>query len=130
MLRRAFLVLEPDTDHVLARAPLCVLGIAKPDDRPALRADEILGRDADRPAEPPRLRDDLVERVHRPRPPDARNRLHVGRILEQLHAERDRPEFQEAFEITGDFRPVESRLESSIGGHGASNIVVRTSALA
>ena len=46
MLRRAFLVLEPDTNHVLARPPLRVLGVAKPDNRPALRTDEILGRTA------------------------------------------------------------------------------------
>ena len=82
----------PDADHVLAGAPFIVLGEAQPDDRPALRSDEILARDADGPAEPGGLRDDLIERVHRFRPADLGDRLHFFPMLEQLHAEPDRPQ--------------------------------------
>jgi hypothetical protein len=77
---------------VLARAPFVVFRETEPDDRPALRADEILTRQPDGPAEPRRLGDDLIERVHRFRPPDPRDRLHLLAALEQLHAERDRPQ--------------------------------------
>ena len=36
--------------------------------------------------------DDLIEGVHRLRPPDPRDRFHLPTMLEELHAERDRPQ--------------------------------------
>jgi hypothetical protein len=38
------------------------------------------------------LRDDLIERVHGFRPPNSRDGLHLVSVLEELHAERDRPQ--------------------------------------
>jgi len=67
-----------------------------------LRADKVLGGDADRPAEPCRLRDHLVEGVDVLGAANARNRLHVGAAFEQLHAERDRTQLQEVFQVGGD----------------------------
>jgi hypothetical protein len=92
MSARIFGCAVPDADHVLARAPFVVLGQPEPDDGTALRADEIIARDPDGPTEARRLGDDLIEGVHRFRPPDPRDRLHLLAALEQLHAERDRPQ--------------------------------------
>ena len=64
----------------------------EPDDRPALRADEILARQPDGPAETGGLGDDLIERVHGFWPADPRDRLHLLAILEKLHAEGYRPQ--------------------------------------
>jgi hypothetical protein len=72
----------PDPDHALPGAPGRVLGEAEPDHRPALAADEVLGGDADGPAEPGRLGHDLVQGVHRLRPADLRDRLHRLSLLE------------------------------------------------
>ena len=72
----------PDTDHVISRAPFVVLRKPEPDHRPALRADEIIAREPDGPAEAGGLRDDLIERVHRFRPPDPRDRFHFFAAFE------------------------------------------------
>src|ERR1700757_2258808 len=85
----------PDADHVLAGAPLLILGETESDNRPTLGSDEVVARDADGPAEPRRLRDDLIECVHRPRAADPGDRLHVVAVLEKLHAEWDRPQPQQ-----------------------------------
>jgi hypothetical protein len=66
---RVLLGLEPHPGHALAREPLVVLGI-EPDDGAALGADEVGHRDPDRPAELPRLGDDLVGGVLALRPAD------------------------------------------------------------
>jgi hypothetical protein len=71
-----------------------------------LRSDEVLARDADGPAEPGSLRDDLIERVHRFWSADLGDRLHFFAALEELHAERDRPQLEQALQIAGEFRPV------------------------
>jgi hypothetical protein len=57
-----------------------------------LGSDQVLARDADSPAEPRRLCDDLIERVHGFRATDPSDRLHVVAVLEKLHAEGDRPQ--------------------------------------
>ena len=88
VLRRAV----PDAHHVFARAPFIVFRQTEPDHRPALRTNEILARQPDGPAETSGLGDDLIERVHRFRPPNPRDRLHLLATLEELHAERDRPQ--------------------------------------
>jgi len=89
---RIFRRAVPHTHHVLSRAPFVVLREPEPDHRSALRADEILAREPDGPAETSGLRDNLVKGVHRFRPPDPRDRLHLLAALEELHAERDRPQ--------------------------------------
>src|SRR6516164_9441100 len=96
----------PDADHVLARAPLLILGKTEPDNRPTLGSDEVLARDADSPAEPSRLCHDLIERVHGFRSADPGDRLHVFAVLEKLHTERDRPQPQQALEVGNQFRPI------------------------
>src|ERR1700675_1034545 len=58
------------------------------------------------PAEPRRLADHLIERVHRFRPADAGDRLHLGAVLVELHAEHEGAQFQQALEIGGNFGPV------------------------
>ena len=93
----------PDPDHVLAGTPFIVFCQAEADDCSALRADEVLAGDADGPAEAGGLRDDLVERVHRFRPADPRDRLHLFTVLEKLHTERYRPQLQQPLEIGGGF---------------------------
>jgi hypothetical protein len=82
----------PHPHHVLARAPFVVFRETEPDHRPALRANQILARQPDGPAEARGLRDDLIEGVHRFRPADARDPLHFLAALEELHAKRDRPQ--------------------------------------
>src|SRR6516162_1179929 len=82
----------PNTDHVLSGTPFFVFCETEPDDRPALRADEILARQPDGPTETGGLGDDLIKGVHRFRPADPRDRLHLLAVLEELHAERDRPQ--------------------------------------
>jgi hypothetical protein len=85
----------------------------EPDHRAALRADQIVHRDADRPAELARLGDDLIRGVLGPWPADLRNRFHRFDGLEELHADRDRPQ-PEILGEAGDQRvPVVAR-----GAHG------------
>jgi hypothetical protein len=71
-----------------------------------MRPNEILAGDADRPTKPGGLRDDLIERVDGFRPADPRDRLHFAAALEQLHAERDGPQLQQALQIGGQFPPI------------------------
>jgi len=96
----------PNTHHVLSRAPSVVFCETEPNDRPALRPDEILARQPHSPAKPRCLGDDLIERVHRLRPSDTGDRLHVFAVLEQLHAKRDRPQLQKALQIGNELGPV------------------------
>ena len=76
-----------------------ILRAAEPHDRATLRPDQVVRGDADGPAEPRRLRHHLVQRVHRLRPADPGDRFHVGAPLEELHAERDRAQLQQALEL-------------------------------
>jgi hypothetical protein len=96
----------PDADHVLAGVPFLILRKTQPDDGAALRANQILAGDADRPAETSRLCDDLVERVHGVRAADPRDRFHVFAALEKLHTKRDRPQPQQVLEIGCELPPI------------------------
>jgi hypothetical protein len=91
---------------VLAGTPFLVFRQAEADDCAALRADEILAGDADRPAEAGGLRDDLIERVHGFRSADPRDRLHLLAVLEELHAKRDSPQLQQALQVGGELCPI------------------------
>jgi hypothetical protein len=71
-----------------------------------LRPDEILARNADGPAQARGLRDDLIERLHRFRPANPRNCLHLVAVLEELHAKRDRPQLQQALQVGGELCPI------------------------
>ncbi len=93
---------EPHARHVLAGLPRIVLGAAETHHGAALGADQVLRRDADRPAQPRGLRHHLVERVHVLGPADLGDRLHVGPVLEQLHAEGDRAQLEQALEPGGE----------------------------
>jgi hypothetical protein len=75
----------PDADVIFARQPFLVLR-TKSDHRTTLRADEIVRRDTDRPAEPRGHADDLVGGVNRVGAADFRNCLHLLNAREQLHA--------------------------------------------
>jgi hypothetical protein len=77
---------------VLSRAPFVIFCQTEADNRPALRADKIFARQPHGPAETGGLSDDLIEGVHRVRPADPRNRLHLLATFEELRAERDRPQ--------------------------------------
>jgi hypothetical protein len=77
-----------------------------------LRADEILARNADDPAEAGGLRDDLIERVHGFRPANLRDRLHVVAVFEELHAKRDRPQLQQALQVCAELCPVRRHAAS------------------
>src|SRR6185312_9118755 len=81
----------------------------------ALRSDEVVGCDTDRPAEPRGLGDDLVGGVNRLGTADARNRLHLCDGLKQLHADRCGAQPQQQVEIVDDRVPVVTR---SIVGAG------------
>ena len=85
---------------------LSSLARPSPDHRPALRADEVFAGEPDGPAEASGLGDDLIEGVHRFRPADPRDRLHLRAALEQLHAERDRAQLQQPLEVGGEPGPV------------------------
>src|SRR5207302_5317599 len=100
----------PHADHVLPRPPRFILGVAEPDDGAALRADEVLGGDADRPAEPRGLADDLVQRMDRLRAADARDRLHLGAALEELHAENVGAKLQYPLQVAGELGPIGHRV--------------------
>jgi len=91
---------------VLAGTPFLVFREAEPDHRPALRSDEVLARDADGPAEPGRLCNDLIERVHGFRTANPRDGLHLAAILEELHAKRDHPQLQQALQVGGELCPI------------------------
>src|SRR5437763_375157 len=69
------------------------------DHRAALVAYEIVAGNADGPAEARGHADDLVGGVDRIRPPDLRDRLHVGDAREQLHADHRRLQPQQVVEI-------------------------------
>jgi hypothetical protein len=79
--------LEPDAHHVLAGQPFFVFGSAQANHCTALCADQILGGDADRPAQACGLCHDLVQRVNCLRSANARDRFHLFPTLEKLHAE-------------------------------------------
>src|SRR5438067_2081927 len=98
MSPRIFRRAVPDPDHVLAGTPPVVFCQTEADHRAALRSDEILARNTDSPTEASGLRDHLVERVHAFRPTDPRDRLHLVAALEQLHAEWDRSQLQQALQ--------------------------------
>src|SRR4029077_18461675 len=74
--------------------------------------DQVLGGDADGPAEPRRLADHLIEGVNGLRTADARNRLHLLAALEQFHREHMRAQFQQPLQIRAHFRPVIGHLKS------------------
>ncbi|MHC2618848.1 hypothetical protein ACVIW2_000880 [Bradyrhizobium huanghuaihaiense] len=94
VLRRAV----PDPDIVFAGEPFVVLG-AKPDHRAALAAYQVVGGDADGPAQTRGHADDLVGGVDRIRPADLRDRFHLRCLSEQLHADHRRLQPQQAVEI-------------------------------
>src|SRR5262249_26326654 len=102
----------------LARAPFVVLRKPEPNHRSALRTDEILAREPDGPAEACRLGHDLVEGVHRFRPPDPRNPLHLLAAFEELHAERDCAQLQKALQIGNELAPVLTHVGISRRGVG------------
>ena len=91
--------------------------------RAALRADQVVGGDADRPAQPRGLADHLVQRVHVLRAADARDRLHVRAPLEQLHGEDDRAQLQQLLQFADDLGPIMVRTF----GHPASSLVAAKS---
>src|SRR5438552_10594413 len=95
-----------DSDHMLPGAPFLVFCAAEPDHRPALPPGEIVARNADGPPEAGGLRDDLIDRVHRFRLADPRDCLHLDASLEELHAERDRPQLQQALQVGGKLCPI------------------------
>ncbi len=76
----------PDADVSFTGEPLLVLR-REPDHGAALRADEIVGGDADGPAQPRGHADDLVGGVNRRRSPDLRDRRHLVHLREHLHAD-------------------------------------------
>ena len=76
----------PDADIVLPREPFLVLR-GKPDHGAALGADEVIGGDTHRPAEPRGHADDLVGGVDRARTPDFFDRLHILDTREHFHAD-------------------------------------------
>jgi len=78
----------------------------QPDDRAALRADEVVHRDPDRPAELPGLGHDLVGRVLGPRAADLRDRRHLFHRLEELHADGNGAQPQVPVQVVDDRRPV------------------------
>ena len=78
-----------------------IAGMAEAHHRAALRAHQILGSDAHGPAQPRRLRHDLVKRVHGFGAADARNRRHLGARGKELHAKGDGPQPQKPLQIGG-----------------------------
>jgi len=58
------------------------------------RPDQIGPRNADRPSEARRLRNDLIRGVHRLGPPNARDGLHLGNGLKAFDAERHRAQLE------------------------------------
>src|ERR1051325_1527373 len=90
---RILLARIPPPNHVPARPPRLVLGIAEAHDGAALRAYEVLGGDADGPAEPGGLPDDLVQGVDRFRSADARDRLPLGAAVIELHRKDEGAKF-------------------------------------
>ena len=111
MRRCVFQRREPDAFHVCTRLPRLGLGVTQSHHRPALRADEIVGGDAHRPAEPRGLADDLVEGVNGLRAADPVDRLHVLAPLEHLHAEGNGAELQQQRQIVDNGRPVVGHRE-------------------
>src|SRR6185437_699347 len=71
----------------------------KANHRAALATYEIVGRDADGPAEPRGHADDLVGGMDRVRPADFRNRLHILDASEHLDARDGRLQPEQAVEI-------------------------------
>lgn len=97
---------EPDPGHLFARAPFVGLGMAEAHHGAALRAHQILGGDADGPAQPRRLRDDLIERMHVLGSAYPRDRLHPGAVGEHLHPKGDGPQSQQPLQIGGEFADI------------------------
>jgi hypothetical protein len=91
---------------VFSGAPFVVFRQTEPDHRTALRTDEILARQSDGPTKTSGLGNDLIQGVHRFRPSNPWDRLHLLATLEELHAERDRPQLQKALQIGDKFGPV------------------------
>lgn len=85
---------EPHALHMLTGLPCLGLGIAKANHRPALRADEIIRRDADGPSKARSLTDDLIKRVNRLGTANAINRLHLLAAHKHLHAEGNGAELE------------------------------------
>jgi hypothetical protein len=98
----------PDTDIIFTGEPFFVPG-AEPDHGAALRADEIVGGDADGPAQPGSHADDLVGGVDRARPPDLFDSHHVLDTREQLHADHGGLQPQQIVEIGDHAGEVERR---------------------
>jgi hypothetical protein len=84
MLRRVGIGREPDTAHVFSRLPLSV-GLAQPDNCPALLSDQIVSGNTDCPSEPGRLRHDLIGGVDRLGSANSRDCFHLPHRSEQLH---------------------------------------------
>src|SRR6185312_1573132 len=88
----------PDADVICTLEPFLVLG-GEPDHGAALRAHEIIGGNADGPAETRGHADDLVGGVNRARPADLRDGLHVLDAGEHLDARDRRLQTEQAVEI-------------------------------
>jgi hypothetical protein len=88
----------PDTDVVFSGEPLLVLW-RKANHRAALRADQILSRDADGPAEPRCHADDLIGGMHRRGTADFRDRRHVFDAREHLDADHGRLQPKQAVQV-------------------------------
>ena len=100
--------LVPDTGHAIAGEPI-VTAWVQPDDGAALCAHQVLRGDAHRPAVAAGLADDLVGGVHRRRPADLRDGLHLGTGAEEFHADGCRAQAQQAVEVGDDGFAVERR---------------------
>src|SRR5262249_8128376 len=124
MQARVLLRLEPHPGHALAGEALLVLGM-EDDHRSALRADKVLHGDPYRPAELTRLGHDLIRGVLGTRPANLRNGLHLGRRLEELHADGNAAQPQVLREAVDDGRTV-----VRLGGHvlGSSRVRMRAPA--
>jgi len=97
-LARILGILVPDADVGLAGEPLLVLR-RKADHGAALRADQIIGGDADGPAEPRGHADDLVGGMHRRGTADFRDRGHLLDASEHLDADHGRLQAKQTVEV-------------------------------
>ena len=95
----------PYASHRLAGEPVLVAWM-QPDDRAALRTDQVLHRDTDGPSEPRGLRDDLVGGVNRLGAANLRDRLHLLDRREHLHADGGGAKPQQRVEVIDDGLPV------------------------
>jgi len=79
----------------------------------ALRAHQVVGGDAHRPAEPRGLSDHLIQRVYVLRAADAGDRFHVRPLLEELHGEHDRAQLQPLLQLGDGLGPSRSAWSRS-----------------